>query len=237
MSSAPLNRKRNIDTVSCQKIFPVKLLEFLNLEKHNDVIGWDIDLCTILIINIKKLPSLLVKYNILKTTNLDSIKKQFNLYGFTIINRNKIVHPIFRKYIPIQELNCIKRNMKYEKIKSENIIHSNFSINKSIFEENIEENIEQFRKKLKVNVKGKSIEYCLDAVSSEVDELENSDDIFDIEFLQNIKINELIGNNIFRLNKSDIIMEEFDNYVNDWELFEQFSDYEISYNDICKFIK
>lgn len=235
MSSSPLNRKRNIDTVSCQKLFPVKLLEFLNLEKYNDVIGWDIDLCTILIINIKKLPSLLVKYNILKTTNLDSIKKQFNLYGFTIINRNKIVHPIFRKNIPIQELNCIRRNTKYEKIKSENIIHSNFSINKSIFEENIE----QIRKKLKVkvNVKGKSIEYCLDAVSGEVNELENSDDIFNIEFLKNIKINELIGNNIFRLNKSDIIMEEFDNYVKVCELFEQFSDYEISYNDICKFIK
>ena len=31
-------------------------------------------------------------------------------------------------------------------------------------------------------------------------------------------------------------MEEFDNYVNDWELFEQFSDYEISYNDICNLL-
>lgn len=235
MSSLQLNRKRNIENISCQKIFPVKLLEFLNLEKHNDVIGWDIDLCTILIINIKKLPSLLVNYNILKTKNLDSIKKQFNLYGFTIINKNKIVHPIFRKNIPIQELNCIRRNMKYQKIDllSENIIHNNFSINKSIFEENIG----QIRKKLKINVKGKSIEYCLDTVSDEVDKLENLDDIFDIEFLKNIKINELIGNNIFRLNKSDIIMEEFDNYVNDCELFKNFSDYEISYNDICKYIK
>ena len=74
MTSQSLSRKRNFHTVSCQKLFPVKLLEFLNLEKHNDVIGWDIDLCTILIINIKKLPSLLVNYNILKTKNLDSIK-------------------------------------------------------------------------------------------------------------------------------------------------------------------
>ena len=40
MTSPSLSRKRNFHTVSCQKLFPVKLLEFLNLEKHNDVIGW-----------------------------------------------------------------------------------------------------------------------------------------------------------------------------------------------------
>ena len=220
--------KRKTYVILPKYLFPVKLLKFLNLEKYNDIIAWHNDNCTIIIKNLKEISSLLVSNKISKTKELDSIKKQFNLYGFKIENINnkiyKIRHPIFRKNISDQELNSIRRN---------NIYSNNIHNNKNIYEMHSNE-IEQSRKKRKVNVRGKSIEFCLNAVSDEVDKLENSDDIFDIEFLQNIKINELIGNNIFRKNKSSIIMEQFDNYIKDCKLFEEFTDYHISYNDICE---
>lgn len=216
-------RKRNTNIVR-NELFHIKLFRLLNLEQHNDIIEWCDDKRTIIIKNVKKVPHLFVSNYISKTKKLESIKKQFYLYRFEIENINnviyKITHPVFRKNISEEELNSITR--------IKNI--------KSIYEEHKKEiqQIKNNRKKRKINIGGKSIEFCLDAVSFE---LENLDDIFDIEILEDIKINELIGYNIFRKDKLNIIMEQFDKYIKDCEFFEQVPELSISYNDICKFIK